>query len=238
MKLKKLKKTTKVKIESKGEYLLLMELAEKAGYKWNSEHEPTFFNDNEDYFNTHEITLYDNMVIRCMTSYSKTAQADTDAVSLKKVIKFEVGDKVRIRKDLDKCYKSEGPGMTLGMIDCVGDVYEIRGINAHRNPKWYDLKGNPYWWFKKWIEPVLPEVEEEHKCYNGKIIFTKGDEIFKTGHIYEIMDGRIKRPDSGETLPVLRCAFESIDDVRKYFKAKTMNGWSHETLKLMEVQDD
>lgn len=122
MKLKNLKKDTKVKIESKGEYLLLMELAEKAGYKWNSEHEPTFFNDNEDYFNTHEITLYDNMVIRHMPTYR---QAGTDAVSLKKVIKLEVGDKVRIRKDLDKCDRDEGPGIVSNMINHAGKVCRI-----------------------------------------------------------------------------------------------------------------
>lgn len=157
MKLKNLKKDTKVKIESKGEYLLLMDLAEKAGYKWNNGEKPTYFNDNCDYFNTHGIKLYDDMTIRHMHTYR---QADTDAVSLKKVIKFEVGDKVRIRKDLDKCDSYESPLIVSDMLDYAGNVYEIEHISLSQKQKRYRLKCG-YSWLKKWIEPVLPEVEEE-----------------------------------------------------------------------------
>ena len=49
MKLKKFKKKTAVKINSKEDYILLMELAEKAGWKWSSGHNATPFDDQEGY---------------------------------------------------------------------------------------------------------------------------------------------------------------------------------------------
>ena len=87
---------------------------------------------------------------------------------------------------------------------------------------------------------ILEEPEEPKKqLYNGKIIFTKGDEIFKTGHIYEIKDGRIKIDHC--TYPLDK-PFKDIDDVEDYFtdEAKGRNGcgWSGEDLELIEVQDD
>lgn len=84
-------------------------------------------------------------------------------------------------------------------------------------------------------------VEETPKLYNGKIIFTKGDEIFKTGHIYEVKDGIIHRCDgsfpTGDPL-------KDIEDVKDYFTGnrdgnrKRKKGWSVCTLELMEVKVD
>ncbi len=77
--------------------------------------------------------------------------------------------------------------------------------------------------------------------YNGKIIFTKGDSIFKTGHIYEVNDGRINTEygQVPEEEP-----FKDIEDVKDYFtgnrdgKRKRKRGWSPYTLELMEVKED
>lgn len=80
------------------------------------------------------------------------------------------------------------------------------------------------------------------KLYNGKIIFTKGDNIFKTGHIYEVNDGRINtdqygRVPTGEPL-------KNIEDVKDYFTGnldgnrKRKSGWTPYTLELMEVVED
>lgn len=44
------------------------------------------------------------------------------------------------------------------------------------------------------FERLLEEQEKEERYYNGKIIFTKGDNVFQTGHIYDVVDGKITAP--------------------------------------------
>ena len=85
-------------------------------------------------------------------------------------------------------------------------------------------------------------VEEATKLYNGKIVFTKGDSIFKTGHIYEVKDGRINTDQSGR-IPIEE-PLKDIEDVKDYFTGdfdgsrKREKGWSPYTLELMEVKED
>lgn len=80
------------------------------------------------------------------------------------------------------------------------------------------------------------------KLYNGKIVFTKGDSIFETGHIYEVKDGRINTDQSGR-VPTEE-PFKDIEDVKDYFvgkrdgSRKRKRGWSQYTLELMEVKED
>lgn len=80
------------------------------------------------------------------------------------------------------------------------------------------------------------------KLYNGKIVFTKGDSIFKTGHIYEVKDGRINTVELGK-FPMEE-PFKDIEDVKDYFTGsrdgnrKRKKGWSMYTLELMEVKED
>lgn len=78
------------------------------------------------------------------------------------------------------------------------------------------------------------------KLYNGKIIFTKGDSIFKTGHIYEVNDGRINTDQSGR-VPTGE-PLKDIEDVKDYFTGKfdrkRERGWSLYTLELMEAKED
>ena len=86
-------------------------------------------------------------------------------------------------------------------------------------------------------------VEEAPKLYNGKIIFTKGDGMFKTGHIYEVKDGRINADWYGQQVPGEE-PFKDIKDVKDYFTGncdgnkKREKGWSRYTLELMEVNED
>ena len=84
-------------------------------------------------------------------------------------------------------------------------------------------------------------LEEPEQYYNGKIVFTKGDTVFKTGHIYKIVDGKIKNPESGELYPS-GFAFKLLEDVKKYFNgytgSKTRRKWSYKNLELIEVLDD
>lgn len=84
-------------------------------------------------------------------------------------------------------------------------------------------------------------VEEAPKLYNGKIVFTKGDSIFKTGHIYEILDGRINT-EHGQV--PREEPLKDIEDVKDYFTGncngnrKRERGWTFCTLELMEVKED
>lgn len=89
------------------------------------------------------------------------------------------------------------------------------------------------------FERLLEEPENKEEYYNGKIIFTKGDSTFKTGHIYEVVDGKIKSPLSGKLFP-LGFAFKSLEDVKKYFNGhEERQIWSSsKTLDLIEVLDD
>lgn len=150
--------------------------------------------------------------------------------------KFKVGDIVKGNSKSDERYNITNSDMTSGKItevsedgklidveilehkcDCVGDFY---GLESN----YFDL------------------VEEAPKLYNGKIIFTKGDGMFKTGHIYEVKDGRIKTVEYGQ-LPMGE-PLKDIEDVKDYFTGnldgnrKREKGWSPYTLELMEVKED
>lgn len=89
------------------------------------------------------------------------------------------------------------------------------------------------------LEGYEPNEVDKESTYNGRIIFTKGDDDFKTGHIYEIKNGYIKL--NSREYPISG-PFKDIDDVKDFFTADAKghngHGWSNETLELIEVQDD
>lgn len=93
------------------------------------------------------------------------------------------------------------------------------------------------------FERLLEEPEKKEQYYNGKIIFTKGDSTFKTGHIYEVIDGKILNAKiQSKKLPYGDRRFLDLYDIKDYFterdKRKNPPGWSSETLELIEVLDD
>ena len=161
MKLKDLKKEVKVKINSKGEYLLLIDLAEKAGYKWFSGANPTSFNDNERYYQSDCIAFYPKDIQK------RIGRSDLygTCVPLKKVIKFEVGDKVMVRKDLASCDKMEEPRITPSLLNCAEKEFTISCIlpKVGSDKKTYTFNKDVFrfQWIKKWFEPVLPTEEEK-----------------------------------------------------------------------------
>ena len=79
--------------------------------------------------------------------------------------------------------------------------------------------------------------------YNGKIIFVDGDDEFKTGHVYEIEKGKLKRPGHEQLLPCDEDDyFKDFDDVVDYFKCTKerthrRRGWSSKTLTALEVKE-
>ena len=160
-------------------------------------------------------------------------------VKPKETHKFKSGDIVKGNSKSDEKYIVTNSNMTRGKVTRVsndGDTITIE-VLEHKNmtfeagtecgveSKYFDL------------------VEEATKLYNGKIVFTKGDSIFKTGHIYEVNDGRINADWYGQQIPSEE-PFKDIKDVKDYFTGKCdgnrkrEKGWSLYTLELMEVKED
>lgn len=155
----------------------------------------------------------------------------------KELHKFKVGDIVKGNSEIGRRYMVTNDNMTRGkVINATGDFITIEVLSHKTMPD------------EVWEEYASVEskyfdlVEEVPKLYNGKIIFTKGDNIFKTGHIYEVNDGRINTDQYGR-VPAEE-PFKDIEDVKDYFvgkrdgSRKRKRGWSQYTLELMEVKED
>ena len=153
---------------------------------------------------------------------------------LKETHKFKVGDIVKCNNPVRYCFTDDD--MTRCKVTNVsedGKYISVEILEHKRGStcKFYGFESN-----------CFDLVEEAPKLYNGKIIFTKGDEMFKTGHIYEVKDGRINTVEYGQ-LP-MREPLKDIEDVKDYFTGnldgsrKREKGWSAHTLELMEVKED
>ena len=158
-------------------------------------------------------------------------------VKPKETHKFKVGDIVKGNSKSDKKYNITNSNMTRGKVTRVsndGDTITIE-VLEHKNMKFE--AGTECGVKSKYFDLV----EEATKLYNGKIIFTKGDRTFKTGHIYEVKDGRI-RTKYGQVL--MKEPFKDIEDVKDYFTGdfdgsrKIEKVWSTYTLELIEVKED
>ena len=148
--------------------------------------------------------------------------------------KFKVGDIVKCNNPVRYCFTDDD--MTRCKVTNVsedGKYISVEILEHKRGStcKFYGFESN-----------CFDLVEEAPKVYNGKIIFTKGDGMFKTGHIYEVNDGRINTVEYGQ-LP-MREPLKDIEDVKDYFTGnldgsrKREKGWSPYTLELMEVKED
>lgn len=151
--------------------------------------------------------------------------------------KFKVGDIVKGNPESGRRYSVTNSNMTRGkVVSVTGDFITIEVLSHKTMP---DEVGEEY---ASVESKYFDLVEEAPKLYNGKIIFTKGDSIFKTGHIYEVNDGRINTDQSGR-VPTEE-PFKDIEDAKDYFvgncdgNRKRERGWSTYTLELMEVKED
>lgn len=146
--------------------------------------------------------------------------------------KFKVGDIVKGNNPVRYCFTDDD--MTRGKVTKVSEDGKYISVEILEHKR--GSTGEFYGLESKYFDLV----EETPKLYNGKIIFTKGDEIFKTGHIYEVKDGIIHCDGSFPTREPLK----DIEDVKDYFTGnldgsrKIENGWSPCTLELMEVKED
>lgn len=166
MRLKRLRKTTEIEIKNVGEYWLLMELAEKAGYIWTGTlNEPTRFNDVEEFcYRTKVIELLP--AAGTMTRTPMYSISPQKTVPLKKVIKFEVGDKVRLREGIiKKLRKKKSLPTEILLSEMKKQVNKediIEGSFSLNSKKYYYLKGcKDIFYPKKWLDPILPSVPKE-----------------------------------------------------------------------------
>lgn len=76
--------------------------------------------------------------------------------------------------------------------------------------------------------------DEKEECLNTKIVFTKGDKMFKTGYAYEIIDGKIKI--KGHSDFPLGEKIKNIEDLKYYFSGK--GRYSNYRLEFIEIKED
>lgn len=128
--------------------------------------------------------------------------------------KFDMGDKVRVLdgSNIPEYLGNWNPvmSMAIGMTGTINNV-----IVCSDGRVGYFLDCLTLLFDERGLEKVEEKAPEP---YSGKIIFTKGDCIFETGHIYEIVKGKIRDPCNGHLLPGNR-RFTSIEDVKDYFTA-------------------
>lgn len=148
--------------------------------------------------------------------------------------KFKVGERYRV------CIGTE-KGNTIEITETKGDRVFYKIISGKPGITGNNFNRNSL--FAKSLVMITQKVSEESpKLYNGKIIFTKGDGMFKTGHIYDVEDGEISTTEYG-LLPY-GDPLKDIEDVKDYFTGnldgnrKREKGWSPYTLELMEVVED
>lgn len=171
------------------------------------------------------------------TGVKETKRCSEKECKPKEPHKFKVGDIVKGNSESDDRYHITNSNMTRGKVVSVADNFITIRVLSHKTmpnkvgEEYVGLKSN-----------YFDLVEEPPKFYNGKIIFTKGDDTFKTGHIYEVKDGRVIAPAYG-SLPLIE-PFKDIEDVKDYFTGNfdgirmREKGWSPYTLELMEVVED
>lgn len=183
-------------------------------------------------------------------AFDRLTGTEKQYIPVVKQEKYEVGDKVLIvSKWVKGCRQNEN-----GKMDkWLGKVMTIRAIKDFE--KSYKMEederehnGEGWFWFPPSIVgKVIDENKPEKKPLNTKIVFTKGDDVFKTGHIYEIKDGKIKHPIDEDSLPGFKAkgfdTFYSIEEVKDYFTKNEDRklhkyGWSDETLEFIEVVND
>lgn len=158
-------------------------------------------------------------------------------VKPKELHKFKVGDIVKGNSESDEKYAVTTSNMARGKVVSVTDAFITIKVLSHKTMP--EEVGEEYVGIES---KYFDLVEKAPKLYNGKIIFTKGDSIFKTGHVYEVKDGRINTAKFGR-VPTEE-PLKDIEDVKDYFTGncdkniKRERGWSMCTLELMEVKED
>ena len=92
-------------------------------------------------------------------------------------MKYKVGDKVRVRRDLEEYGQYGKYGANRNMAELHGSIVEIKKVENEEQR--YEINDNLYYWTDEMFEPVedeltaeeatkiLGEICCENKCYNG-----------------------------------------------------------------------
>lgn len=87
--------------------------------------------------------------------------------------------------------------------------------------------------------------ESEEKLLNTKFCVVEGDDTFKTGHIYEVVDGKILVPHDNQKYPIessLHSKQELLDYfatyIATYIKRVGKESWNTGGVKIVEVVND
>lgn len=76
--------------------------------------------------------------------------------------------------------------------------------------------------------------EKKEEYLNTKIAFIKGDEVFKTGHVYEIVDGKIKNKEHSDFPHGWK--IKNIEELKYYFSER--GRYSDYRLEFIEIKED
>ena len=92
-------------------------------------------------------------------------------------MKYKVGDKVRVRRDLEEYGQYGKYSANRNMAELHGSIVEIKKVENEKQR--YEINDNLYYWTDEMFEPVedeltaeeatkiLGEICCENKCYNG-----------------------------------------------------------------------
>lgn len=152
--------------------------------------------------------------------------------------KFKVGDKVKLVNPMELGRNFWGRTGTIEYIEKSDqDDLDYAVEFVEESPKFHNcfghcMKNHGYWCSDEMIEIV--EQEPKQECYNGKIFVVDGDDEFRTGHIYEIISGRVRSSKNGIRYPIALLPLKDFETVKDYFSKKL----SEKEIVVMEVKED
>lgn len=189
------------------------------------------------------ITLHDNL--NCINSKDCIQIVSPEDVEL---ATFKVGDRVRIREwnDMIKEFGHDACGnikvpfkFTKYMTFLCGRTATIKDLCRNNRVilDFDDKSGDTHWSFSP--EMLEHASEKSKSLLNTKICITNGDDDFKTGQIYDVVNGKIKQRD-GTVLPFCH-SFYSLDELKDYFSPRKerklhTSGWGPK-IEFIEVKE-
>lgn len=150
-------------------------------------------------------------------------------------MKYKVGDKVRVRRDLEEYGQYGKYSANRNMAELHGSIVEIKKVENEKQR--YEINDNLYYWTDEMFEPVedeltaeeatkiLGEICCENKCYNGcPIGKTRGKmscHFFRRDKPKEVIEilkqwkkDHEKKPIKTESVGIVR-VIESTGDIKK-----------------------
>lgn len=150
--------------------------------------------------------------------------------------KFKVGDKVKLVNPMELGRNFWGRTGTIEYIERSDqDDLDYAVEFGEESPKFHNcfghcVKNHGYWC----SDEMIDLVEQEPEYYNGKIFVVGGDGEFRTGHIYEIINGRVQSSNNSARYPIFFPPLKDFETVKNYF----YKNFSAGKIVVMEVKED